>query len=119
MIKYLKIILLTFLICATKLLAQIPSVAVAKVKGQYYELTELIEHNHRWYKHEPEYWTYKQLDSKYPLTIYKTDYEFNKAILKTLPDHRDFYTRHPHIQKIMFIGNMGSLALNILQVVHL
>lgn len=99
--------------------AQIPSVVNISVKGHNYQVIELIEHNNRWYKHEPEYWTYKQLDSIYPLTIYKADYEINKALLKYVPDRRDFYTKHPHIQRVMFIANIGSLVLNILQVVRI
>ena len=99
--------------------AQIPSVVNVDIKGQNYQLIELVAHNNRWYKHEPEYWTYKQLTDIYPLTIYKADYESNKALLKYLPDHRDFYTKHPHIQKLMFIANIGSLVLNVLQVVKI
>lgn len=99
--------------------AQIPSVVTIMVKGQSYQLIELIEHNNRWYKREKEYWIYKQLDSIYPLTIHKEDYQANKALLKYVPDHRDFYTKHPYVQKTMFLANIGSVVLNILLVVHI
>lgn len=120
--KPLRIILsvpLIAMIFAQTVFAQLSQVVNVTVKGQNYQLVELIEHNNRWYKREPEYWTYKQLDSIYPLTIYKIDYKSNKELLKYVPDRRDFYTRHPHIQKLMFVGNMASLALNIVQVVKL
>jgi hypothetical protein len=112
-------ILAAVIIFAQTAFAQLPSVVNITISGHNYQLIELIEHNTRWYKHEPEYWVYKQLDVIYPLTIHKEDYQANKVFLKSLPDHRDFYTKHPHIQKAMFIGNMASLALNILQVVHI
>lgn len=120
--KPLRIILSTLLIAMIStqtVFAQLLQVVNVTVKEQNYQLIELVEHNNRWYKHEPEYWTYKQLDSIYSLTICKGDYQANKTLLKTLPDRRDFYTKHPHIRKLMFIANIGSLALNILQVVHI
>lgn len=107
------------ILTAQTVFAQLPEVVNITVSGHMYQLTELIEHYNRWYKHEPEYWKYKQFNSIFPLTIYKEDYLANKAFLKTLPDHRDFATKHPHLRNGMYLINMGSLVLNILQVVHI
>lgn len=118
-LQYLTLSYILFIALSTAALADIPSVVTIEIKDQQFEIVELVEHYNRWYKHEPEYWKYKLLNSEYPLTIYKTDYVANKFLLKYVPDHRDFYTKHPHVQKVMFIGNMASLTLNILQLVKI
>jgi hypothetical protein len=120
--KLWRIILLTLIlaIClTTTVFAQIPSVVNITVRGQNYQLIELIDHNNRWYRHEPEFWVYKQLDSTYPLTIYKADYKANKAFLKTLPDRRDYLTKHPQFRRILFVAEIGSLVLTVLSLVKI
>lgn len=99
--------------------ADIPAVVNIEINGSNHQVIELVEHRKSLFNREPETWKYKCLDSPYPLVIHKKEYEANKSMLKLVPDNRDFYTRHPKIQKIMFCANIGSLVLNILQVVHI
>jgi len=104
---------------STKSLANIPSVVQIQVQGQTHLITELIEHK-KFFRHpEKEFWKYKLLDSDYPLVIHKPEYKANETLLKTVTDNRPFNVKHPIMQIAMFVGNISSLALNIVQVVKL
>jgi hypothetical protein len=97
----------------------IPSVVQIQVQGQIHLVTELIEHK-KFFRHpEKEFWKYKLLDSEYPLVIHRADYKANEKLLKTVTDNRPFNVKHPIMQSMLFIANIASLALNIVQVVKL
>jgi hypothetical protein len=99
--------------------ANIPAVVNIAINGQNYQVTELLEHHKSFFNKDPEMWRYKLLDSQYTLVIHKKDYEANKKMLKYVPDYRDFYTKHPRLQKFMLGADAASLVLNILQVVRI
>jgi hypothetical protein len=97
----------------------IPSVVQIQVQGQTHLVTELLEHK-KFFRHpEKEFWKYKLLDSDYPLVIHRAEYNANQELLKTVTDNRPFNVKHPVMQIVMFIGNIASLALNIVQVVRM
>jgi hypothetical protein len=97
----------------------IPSVVQIQIQGQTHLVTELIEHYKPILHPTKEFWKYKLLDSDYPLVIHKPEYKANEALLKTVTDNRPFNVKHPVMQSAMFIGNIASLALNIVQVVKM
>jgi hypothetical protein len=112
------LILLCFIFTCLPCLA-IPSVVQIQVQGQTHLVTELLEHK-KFIRHpEQEFWKYRLLDSTYPLVIHKVDYKANEKLLKTVTDNRPFNVKHPIMQGVLFIANMASLALNIVQVIKL
>jgi hypothetical protein len=46
-------------------------------------------------KRGEEYWKYEVVDSTYPIRFGKDTFKANKAILKDVPDEREFNDRHP------------------------
>jgi hypothetical protein len=107
------------LLTAAAASADIPAVVNIRVNGQNYELTELIEHKKPLFNRQPEYWKYECLDSNYPLVIHRKEYKVNEQLLRYVPDKRDFYTRHPWVQKFMVLTNAASIALEIIELVRI
>jgi hypothetical protein len=112
-------LLLFLLLQGQPVAADIPAVVNVNVNGVNHQVTELIAHNKSLLNKQPEEWRYKLLDSPYTLVIHKKEYEANKKLLKYVPDYRDFYTKHPWIQKIMFIGNSAGLIIDILSIARI
>jgi len=92
--------------------AEIRACVQLQHNGATYHLTELLEIRKGVY-------TYRCLDSEYPLAIFKKEYLANKKLLRTLPDNRPFDKRHPIIAGELIVINAANLALNILGICKL
>jgi hypothetical protein len=112
-------LIIIWLLSISACFAQIPSVVNITINGETHQVTELIRHRKGLINQYPESWTYKTLDSIYTITIYKKDYEANRALLKYVPDNRPFYIKHPVIHYAVCIFNTASMIMNILQLVRL
>jgi hypothetical protein len=71
--------------------------------GQRYLVTELLKQERvkisKWnalrLKRGERFWTYKLVDSEYPLRLSEADVKANWDMLKNVPDKRPFEVRHP------------------------
>lgn len=116
-LKLISSILVYFLLLLPTAAQNIPAVVQISVNGQNHLIIELIEHKKSILhpKAHPEYWKYKQLDTTYPITIYKKDYEANKLLLKYVPDNRPFNVKHPILQIEWIAIDVASMIIGILR----
>ena len=95
----------------SKVIEDIVPVYAVEIRGTFYEIVELLEKGKEFditTGKKVKFWKYQCLNLQTPLKINEEEYKANKDILKQVPDHRPFCTKHPIICTTWFYIQLGA-----------